>query len=162
MNSFVFVLSFVLSAMGAYYLARRLTASRGAAAVAAVLFAYCPYIFARTAHIQLLMTAGLPFSMLALHRLVDRPTFSRAIVLGLVLAAQALSCGYYGFFAGIMVGVGVLYYAVVQGRWRTRRYWVAVATAAGMAKTNRAFAMLSRVPTYAAFPSSILEIVLAL
>ena len=33
---------------------------------------FCPFIFARTAHIQLLMTVGLPFSMLAFHRLVDR------------------------------------------------------------------------------------------
>ena len=42
-----------------------------AAAVAAVLFAYCPFVFARTAHIQLLLIGGLPFCMLALHRLVD-------------------------------------------------------------------------------------------
>ena len=56
-----------------YYLSRYLTGSRPAAAVAAVLFAFCPYIWARTAHIQLLMTAGLPFSLLAAHRMIDRP-----------------------------------------------------------------------------------------
>lgn len=126
----VLVLSFVLSAIGAYYLARRLTGSRGAAAVAGVLFACCPYIFARTAHIQLLMTAGLPFSMLALHRLVDRPTMGRAGALGGVLGAQGLSCGYYGFFAGMMVGLAVIYYAVTRRLWRRPGYWIPVGAAA--------------------------------
>jgi hypothetical protein len=131
-HNFVFVLSFVLSAVGAYYLARRLTGSRGAASVAAVLFAFCPYIFARTAHIQLLMTAGLPFSMLALHRLVDRPSVVRAVVLGVILACQGLSSGYYGIFGGLMVGVGVIYYAIVRGFWRSPRYWATVVLAAAV------------------------------
>ncbi len=68
----VVVFAFTMGVAGAYYLTRYLTASRGAAAVAGVLFAFCPFVFARTAHIQLMMTFGLPFSMLAFHRLVDR------------------------------------------------------------------------------------------
>ena len=32
------------------------------AAVSAIGFAFCPFVFAHTAHIQLLMTAGLPFT----------------------------------------------------------------------------------------------------
>ena len=67
---------------GAYYLIRYLTGSRPAAVVAGVLFAFCPYIFARTAHIQLLLTGGLPFCMLAFHRLVDQATVPRAVTLG--------------------------------------------------------------------------------
>ncbi|MBI4520057.1 MAG: hypothetical protein HY701_04430 [Gemmatimonadetes bacterium] len=126
----VLLLSFVLSAVGAYYLTRHVTGSRGAAAVAGVMFAYCPYIFARTAHIQLMLTAGLPFSLLAFHRLVERQTAGRAVVLGTTLAAQGLSCGYYGYFAGLMVGVGVLYYAIVRRLGGQFRYWVAVAGAA--------------------------------
>src|SRR5437867_4990206 len=61
----VAVLSFVLSACGAYYLVRYLTSDRYAASISAICFAFCPYIFARTAEIQLMMTAGLPFSLLA-------------------------------------------------------------------------------------------------
>jgi hypothetical protein len=30
------------------------------------------------AHVQLLMTFGIPLALLALHRLIDRPTFGRA------------------------------------------------------------------------------------
>ena len=42
--------------------------------IAGICFAFCPYIFGRTSHIQLLMTAGLPLSLLAFHRLAERPT----------------------------------------------------------------------------------------
>ena len=51
-----------------------------------------------TAHIQLEMTAGLPFGMLAFHRLIDRPSPGRGARLGAAMAAQALSCGYYGIY----------------------------------------------------------------
>ena len=65
---------------------RHLTADRRAAAVSAIGFAFCPYVFSHTSHIQLMMTAGLPFSMLAFHRLADRPTAGRGAVLGLAMA----------------------------------------------------------------------------
>jgi len=73
------LLGFILSAIGAYYLVRYLTGDRRAAAISAIGFAFCPFVFAHTAHIQLLMTAGLPFTMLAFHRLTDRPTAARAL-----------------------------------------------------------------------------------
>ena len=56
------LLAFVLSATGMYYLVRHLTGDRRAAAISAIGFAFCPFVFAHTAHIQLLMTAGLPFT----------------------------------------------------------------------------------------------------
>ena len=62
-HNFVMLLAFVLSATGMYYLVRYLTDDRRAAVVPAIAFAFCPYVFAHTAHIQLLMTAGLPFSV---------------------------------------------------------------------------------------------------
>jgi hypothetical protein len=129
----VVVAAFVLAVAGAYYLVRHLTGSREAAAVAGVLFGFCPFIFARTAHIQLLLTAGLPFAMLAFHRLVDRLTLPRALTLGLVLFAQALSCAYYGIFAGLMVGMATLFFAATRGLWRSPRYWVLIAVAAVVA-----------------------------
>src|SRR4029079_14029711 len=72
--NFVFLLALVASATGAYYLVRYLTHDRRAAAVAAVAFGFCPYVFARTPQMQLLWTAGLPFGLLAFHRVADRPT----------------------------------------------------------------------------------------
>ncbi len=119
----VLLLAFVLSFLGMFYLVRHLTGSARAAVVPAIAFAYCPYVFARIPHIHLLLTGGIPFALLALHRLVDRPTVPRALVLGLVLGAVALSSGYYGIFAGLTVGLGVLFYAGSRGLWRTPRFW---------------------------------------
>jgi hypothetical protein len=124
------VLSFVLSTITMYALARRLSGSRGAAAVAAVLFAYCPFVFARTAHIQLLLVWGLPLILLCLHHLVDRPSVGGAVALGLALAAQALSCAYYGILGALIVSFAVLGFSVSRGLWRSVEWWGQVALAA--------------------------------
>jgi hypothetical protein len=131
-HNFVVLLAFTLSTAGMYFLARRLTADRGAAAVAAITFGFCPYVFGRTPHIQLLITAGLPFTMLAFHTLTDRPTAGRGALLGLALIATGLTCGYYGIFAGLMVGLATLVYAMSQHRWQDRSYWQAIAIAAAL------------------------------
>lgn len=129
-HNFVVLLGFVLSAAGMYYLARRLTGSRAGAAVAAIGFAFCPYVFAHTPHIQLLMTAGLPWAMLAFHRAVDRPSATRGAVLGLAMAAEAICCGYYGIFLILMVGYGVLVIAVARRWWGQTRFWMTIGVAA--------------------------------
>lgn len=129
-HNFVVLVSFTLSSAGAYYLCRYLTGSRPAAAVAGVLFAYCPFVFARTAHIQLLLIGGLPFIMLAFHRLVDRITVGRAVALGAILWFQGLACAYYGIFGGLAVGAGSIVLAITRGRWREWRYWAGIAGAA--------------------------------
>jgi hypothetical protein len=129
-HNFVVLLAFVMSAAGTYYLVRYLTADRRAAAISAIAFAFSPYMFAHLPHIQLLMTAGLPFTLLAFHRLADRPTAGRGAALGAALAAQAICCGYYGVFVSLMVGFAIAVVALTRGRWRDRAYWIAIATAA--------------------------------
>lgn len=132
-HNFVVLLSFVLSATCTYYLVRYLVGNRSAAAVAAICFAYCPYVFSHLPHVHLLMTAGLPLSMLAFHRVADRPTSWRAAALGLAVAAQALFCGYYAIFVALTVGFAVLVAATTRRRWTDARYWTAIAIAAGVA-----------------------------
>lgn len=126
----VFLASFVIAFAGAYYLTRYLSASRPAASLAAVLFAFCPFMFARTAHVQLLFIGGLPWCMLAFHRLIDRPSVTRAVMLGVLLWATALACAYYGIFAGLMVGLGTFVYGVSRTLWRSPDHWTAIGLAA--------------------------------
>src|SRR5262249_42077903 len=123
-------LSFLLSACGAYYLVRYLTGDRYAASISAICFAFCPYVFARTAEIQLMLTAGLPFGLLAFHRLSDRPDGRRAVVLGAAMAGQAICCGYYGVFVTLMVAFAVVLVATWRRLWTEPRYWSAIALAA--------------------------------
>ena len=99
-HKFAVLMSFVLSATCTYYLVRYLVGDRRAAVVAAICFGYCPYVFSHLPHVHLLMTAGFPLSMLAFHRVADRPTPWRGAALGLAMAAQAFFCGYYAVFVG--------------------------------------------------------------
>jgi hypothetical protein len=131
-HNFMFILSFVVSTIATYYLVRHLTGDRRAAAVAGLLFAYCPFAFARQAHSQLLLIGFLPWSMLAFHRFIDRQSVPRALELGVVLWLTGLACAYYGLFAGGMVAVGSILLAVTRGYWRQPRYWMLVAVAAAV------------------------------
>lgn len=131
--NFVFLLSMVLSAAGGYYLVRYLVGDRRAAAVAGIAFAFCAYIFGHTPQIQLLMTAGMPFSMLAFHRLADRPEWRRALVLGVILGAQVTFCGYYAVFAMLMVGFATIAIAAIRRLWTSPKYWTAIALSAAVA-----------------------------
>ncbi|MDR1989650.1 MAG: hypothetical protein LBQ09_05405, partial [Acidobacteriaceae bacterium] len=124
------LLGFILTFIGMYCLVRYLTGDRFAAVISAIGFAFTPFLFAHSPHIQLLMTSGVPFSMLAFHRFTDRATPARGAVLGLAMAWQALCCGYYGVFVILMVGYATLVVAVVRGQWRAPRYWLGLATGA--------------------------------
>ncbi|MBI4476514.1 MAG: hypothetical protein HY654_05030 [Acidobacteria bacterium] len=126
-------MAFVLAAISMYALARHLTGNRIAAAFAGIAFAFCPFMYARTAHIQLVMTAGLPFSLLMLHRFVEQRTAGRAAWLGTGLASQALACGYYGIFAGLAVSLAVVFYAISRRLWRDWQYAAGLAGAATLA-----------------------------
>ena len=128
--NFVVLFSFATSFLCMYLLVRYLTGDARAGTVSGVLYACCPYVFAHTSHIQLLMTGGLPLAMLMLHRVVDRPAAARGVHLGLALVAQALSCAYYGVFAALMVAFGTLVLAWTRGLWRSREYWTAIALGA--------------------------------
>jgi hypothetical protein len=128
----VVLMGFIFSFLTAYALAHYLTRNTAASILFGIAFAYCPFIFARTAHIQLLMTFGMPWAMHFMHRLIDRPNWFNAISLGSILAIQALACAYYGIFAGLTVGLGVLYYAYSRSLWKNRAYWGFVFVAAGL------------------------------
>jgi hypothetical protein len=131
-HNVVVLFSFVSSFVATFLLVSRLVRDELAAATAGVLYAFCPYLFSHTAHIQLLLAFGIPLSMLAFHQLVDTPTPLRGVWLGLALTAAALSCAYYGIFAGMMVGSGTFSYAFSRHAWRDLRYWRAIAIGAAV------------------------------
>jgi hypothetical protein len=86
--------------------------------VSATAFTFCPYVSAHTPHIQLLMVFAFPLVLLAYHRMAEMPTVGRGVGLGGALAVAALSCGYYGVFAGCALAL----MALLLGR-RSPRYW---------------------------------------
>ena len=138
----VILVAFATAWLGMWSLVRYLTGNGWAAAVAGVLYAFCPYVFAHTAHIQLMLTGGIPLAMLMVHRLADQPSMGRGVALGVVLFVQALACAYYGIFAGLMVGYAVLLFAVTRSLFGNARWWGSVALAAAVAVAGVAPFML--------------------
>ena len=126
----VILIAFATAWLCMWLLVRHLTGSDVAATVAGILYAFCPYVFAHTAHIQLMLTGGIPLSMLMLHRLADTPTARRGLALGIALLVQALACAYYGIFAALMVGYAVLFLTLSRSLFRNRAWWMSVAIAA--------------------------------
>src|SRR5436190_18599059 len=108
-------------------LIRRLSGEDGPAYIGAVFFAFCPYVFAHTAHVQLLWTAGLPLTMLMMHRVADAPTPRRGLSLGVALLFQALACAYYGIFAALMVGYSVVFFTISRSYLGNTAWWRAIA-----------------------------------
>ena len=99
-SNWVILWSFVLSIVTTYALVRRLAGDWFGAAVAAVSFAFCPFVFSHLPHVQLLLTFTLPLVLLAMHAYVEAPTPRRAVALSFALTISGLACGYYVVFAG--------------------------------------------------------------
>jgi hypothetical protein len=116
------LVAFVLAAITAFRLVFALTRSVSIGCLGAILFAWSPYMFARLSHVQLLLTFGIPWCLLRLHRYVDQPTWGRAAGLGAVLALTALSSGYYGIFMAIALGWGFVWFGV-PGRLKEPAFW---------------------------------------
>jgi hypothetical protein len=129
-HNFAVLIAFVLAMTGTYYLVRHLTGDRAAAALSAICFAFTPFVFAHSAHIQLLMTFGLPFTMWMFHRLTARVSPARGAALGAVMAATAICCGYYGVFVVLMVGYAAIIVATARGWWGSVKYWSALGAGA--------------------------------
>lgn len=132
-SNWVILWSFVLAAVTTYALVRRLSGSPFGAALAAISFAFCSFVFSHLAHVQLLLTFTLPLVLLAMHAFVDAPSVRRALGLGAALTISGFACGYYGVFAGFAAGLGVLWFGLAAGRWREWRYWTLALMAAGLA-----------------------------
>lgn len=124
LNGAVFI-ALVLAFVCMWALVRHVTQSDPAGLVAATAFTFCPFVSARTAHIQLLMIFVFPLLLLTVHRLAVRPAVWRGVQVGAALGLAALACGYYGIFAGLVLTV------VSAGlvRW-VRDYWLGLAAAA--------------------------------
>jgi hypothetical protein len=96
-------------------LAHRLTGDRGAAIVAGVILGFAPYRFAHLAHLELQWLLWMPLTLLAIHRLVERPRPAAGVALGACLAGQLLCSIYYGVFLALFAGVAWVALVAVQG-----------------------------------------------
>jgi hypothetical protein len=111
----VLVASFIVSGFAMYLLVERLTGSRVAGFVSALLFGFHPYRFEHYSHFELQMTYCMPLALLALHRFVAFARFRDAIAAALLAAGQLYCSMYYAVFFSIVASV-----VFVQTAWLTR------------------------------------------
>ena len=101
--------SFVVSGLGAYLLVRELTGHRGAALLAAIGFAFCPYRMSQYGgHIQLLGTGWIALAFYFVERTFRGRKWTDGAWAGTFLALAALSAWYYAYMVGLMLTLYVL------------------------------------------------------
>jgi hypothetical protein len=113
----LFLLTFVLSAIGMFLFVRDLTGSDGAAFLAGLAFGFAPYRFGTLPHVQVLSSMWMPFVLLGFHRFLESRRAMPLAGAALAWLAQNLSCGYYLLFFSPAVA---LYVALEITR---RRLW---------------------------------------
>jgi hypothetical protein len=157
----VMLFAFASAYVCTFLLLRYLSGDARGAAIAAAIFAFCPFVFAHLPHIQLLMTGGMPLALLLFHRVADEPSIRRGMLLGVALATQALACAYYGIFAGLAIGYATLLIAARRRLWWSRAYWEAILIAAviAIALVAPVFAVFLRVRAETGFGRTLDEAV---
>ena len=112
--------TYVLSALGAYFLAYTLTRRHDAAFIAGLAFAFAPYRLAQLPHIQVLSAYWTPVCLAALHRYDREPKTTWAALAAGAWLMQALSNGYYLFFLSVLLALWFAWFAL--GRWPLPRF----------------------------------------
>ena len=116
-HNLVWLATFPLTGLTMFWLVRHLTGHAGAAAVAAVLYAFSHFRFGQLDHVQVLSHQWLPLMLLGLHRAAL--SGGRWQDLGLAAGAftlQALSSGYQAYLAAIAGVVFLAWVALPAGR----------------------------------------------
>ena len=101
----LFLISLTLSGFTMYLLSYYLSGNRSAALVSGLIFAYFPWRFAHLSHVQLQAAQWIPLTFLYLHRFVNEESYKTLFLFTLFFVLEFLSCGYYGLFLSIFVGL---------------------------------------------------------
>jgi hypothetical protein len=110
------LLTFLLSALSAYWLARELGVGEGAALVGGALFAFSPIRTDQVAHLSTLGTQWLPLVVLFAVRFSRRGKTRDALLGALFFVLSFAACGYHGVLALAVLPPTVL--VLLWGRWR--------------------------------------------
>ena len=115
----ILLASFFLAAVGAYFLVRRLTASRAAATFAGLAFGFCPYMLAQgKEHLGLAATFWLPFfALLLINAWRGRSGWSFAGC-GVLLALMTLFNYQYGMLAVVFGATFLVTVWLAGAPWR--------------------------------------------
>jgi 4-amino-4-deoxy-L-arabinose transferase-like glycosyltransferase len=125
------LLTFLASALTAWWLARELGASEWIALAAGALFAFSPIRTDQVAHLSTLGTQWWPLVLLFTIRFAKRGRPADALMAALAFVLAFLACGYHGVIAAAVLPpfLAVLFW----GRWQRLKWGAVAAVLAGLA-----------------------------
>jgi hypothetical protein len=125
------LLTFLLSALTAYWLAKELRVGEGIALLAGALFAFSPIRTDQVAHLSTLGTQWWPLALLFTIRFARRGRTKDALLAALFFVLAFLACGYHGVIAAAVLPPFLL--VLFWGRWGRAKAGVLAAVLAGLA-----------------------------
>jgi hypothetical protein len=132
----LFLSTFILSGFGTFLFVRELTGKPLAAFVAGLLFAFAPYRWPQSSHMQVLSSQWMPFALYGFRRYFDaRERGGRGLRplagAGGALVLQNLSCGYYLLYFSPFAAAYAVWEMAQRGLLGAWRVWAQLtATAA--------------------------------
>lgn len=99
------------SGLATHWLTRRIGGSNLAAYCAGLAFAYAPYKTSQLAHLQIYACWWLPLMLVALHGYFEEHRARWLLLLGAASALQGLTNGYFLFFAPVLIGFWLAWFA---------------------------------------------------
>jgi hypothetical protein len=125
------LLTFVLTGLFAWLLARDLGCTEAAALFAGAAFAFSPIRTDQVAHLSTLGTQWLPLVLLFAFRFFRTGLVRDALLAALFFALEAYACGYHGVIGLLILPVALL--PLLWGRWRRLPAALLAAILAGLA-----------------------------
>ncbi len=122
----IYLVTTVVTALGAFLLIRRLVPDVWVAWLAGALFGFSPYLIARsTGHFSLVAAAPLPLFVLTILKLEDTRQLRWSVAAGVVLAAALYCDPYYAVYCAMLAGAFALA-RIAHVTWRPSRLqpWV--------------------------------------
>ena len=104
------ILSAWLSGWFAFLLARRLTGSALAGAIAGIAFGFGPYRVGQLSHLQVLTAQWMPLALYAMHAYLDDRRTRWLVLFGAAWVLQAMSNGYYLLFFPVLVALWLAWF----------------------------------------------------
>ena len=120
-HNLVLLASLIATAFTSYLLAHYLTGSRPAGVIAGLIFAFCPFMFGHLSHVQVLFAAGIPLTLLFMHRWLEEGRTRHAVLMGVTYALQALGNTYFAVYLTFFGGTYLVIELLRRRLWRRER-----------------------------------------
>ena len=127
------LIGFAFSGYGAFRLVRTLTGSAASAWISGIAFAFVPYRFGQMPHLVYLWSGWIPLVLEALVLFVRKPTWKRAIWLGIAFFFNALSAIHWFVMTLLPLALSAAVLLTRHSAWRKREIWVRGFASLGLA-----------------------------